>query len=254
MRMVFSLAFWGFVVLSSMILFPIAVLLFCVTFVFDRRRWAMHKFTSWWASLYTWLNPAWPVRIHGREHMHEIGPAVIVANHLSLVDILVLFRLQSHFRWVSKQENFRVPVIGWNMTLCGYIPLRRGTARSIYTMMKSCDEAITGGSSVVMFPEGTRSSTGRLRSFKSGAFEIAKRNGVPIQPIVLRGTGDALPKQGFVLQGRHPISIEVLDPIPTSEVEKLEPEEMMAHVREMIARTLEGDPGAKAAPPETDGL
>ena len=105
-----------------------------------------------------------------------------------------------------------------------------------------------------MFPEGTRSSTGRLRSFKSGAFEIAKRNGVPIQPIVLRGTGDALPKQGFVLQGRHPISIEVLDPIPTSEVEKLEPEEMMAHVREMIARTLEGDPGAKAAPPETDGL
>jgi len=242
MRMALSLAFWGFVVLSSLILFPIAVLLFCLTFAFDRRRVAMHKFTSLWASLYTWLNPAWPVRIHGRERMHETGPTVIVANHLSLLDILVLFRLQSHFRWVSKQENFSVPVIGWNMKLCGYIPLRRGTARSIRAMMQKCDEVIQDGSSIVMFPEGTRSSTGRLRSFKTGAFEIAKSNGVPIQPIVLRGTGDALPKQGFVLQGRHPISIEILDAIPSTEVDKLEPEEMMGHVREIISDTLSRDP------------
>ena len=77
-----------------------------------------------------------------------------------------------------------------------------------------------------------------MRSFKAGAFEIAKRAGVPIQPIVLRGTGDALPKRGFVLQGRHPISIEVLDPIPPEEVEKLEAEEMMLRVRDTIAEAL----------------
>ena len=242
MRMALSLAFWAFLALSSLILFPIAVVLFCLTFAFDRRRWAMHRFTSFWASLYTWLNPAWPVRIYGRDRMHEAGPTVIVANHLSLVDILVLFRLRSHFKWVSKQENFSVPLIGWNMTLCGYIPLRRGTVRSIRSMMLKCDEAIRGGSSIVMFPEGTRSSTGRLRSFKAGAFEIAKRNGVPVQPIVLRGTGDALPKRGFVLQGRHPISIEVLDPIPATEVNALEPEEMMTRVRQTISDTLARDP------------
>jgi len=242
MRMVLSIAFWGFLILSSVVLFPIALLLFCLTFAFDRRRWAMHKFTSLWASLYTLLNPAWPVRIHGRDRMYETGPSVIVANHLSLVDILVLFRLQSHFKWVSKHENFSVPVIGWNMTLCGYIPLRRENARSIRTMMQQCDEAISGGSSVVMFPEGTRSSTGRLRSFKPGAFEIAKRNGVPIQPIVVRGTGDALPKRGFVLQGRHPISIEVLASIPPSEVDKLEPVEMMDQVREIFSEALARDP------------
>jgi 1-acyl-sn-glycerol-3-phosphate acyltransferase len=202
----------------------------------------MHRFTSFWASLYTWFNPAWPVKIHGRERLYEAGPAVIVANHLSLLDILVLFRLGSHFKWVSKQENFNVPLIGWNMTLCGYIPLRRGTARSAHAMMQKCREAIGGGSSIVMFPEGTRSATGRLRSFKSGAFEIAKRNGVPIQPIVLRGTGDALPKRGFVLQGRHPISIEILDPIPSSEVDRLEPDEMMERVRETIAEALTCEP------------
>lgn len=238
MRRLGSVLFWGFVGLSSLILFPMAVLIFCVTAPLDRRRFILHRFTSLWASLYTWLNPAWPVQVHGRERMHEASPAVIVANHLSLLDILVLFRLQSHFKWVSKHENFRVPVIGWNMTLCGYIPLRRGTAASIFAMMRMCDDALKGGSSIVMFPEGTRSSTGRLRSFKPGAFEIAKRAGVPIQPIVLRGTGDALPKRGFVLQGRHPISIEVLDPIPPEEVEKLEAEEMMLRVRDTIAEAL----------------
>ena len=237
-----SLTFWGFLGASSISLFPLAVLLFLTTVLFDKRRVLMHRFTSFWASLYTWLNPAWPVRIHGRRRLYEAGPAVIVANHLSLLDILVMFRLQTHFKWVSKQENFKVPFVGWNMTMCGYIPLRRGTATSVAAMMRLCDDALSGGSSIVMFPEGTRSATGRLRSFKSGAFEIARRNGVPIQPIVIRGTGDALPKSGFVLQGRHPISIEVLDPIPAEEVEKLEAEEMMARVREIIAERLKHPP------------
>ena len=128
MRRALSVVFWGFVVLSSLALFPVAVLIFCLTAPFDRRRWLLHRLTSIWASLYTWLNPAWPVEVHGRERMHEASPTVIVANHLSLLDILVLFRLQSHFKWVSKVENFKVPVIGWNMTLNGYIPIRRGAA------------------------------------------------------------------------------------------------------------------------------
>jgi 1-acyl-sn-glycerol-3-phosphate acyltransferase len=239
MNWLLSLAFWTFVGLSSLLLFPVAVLIYLVTAPFDRRRAVLHRFTSWWASLYTWLNPVWPVRILGRERLHDQGPAVIVANHLSLLDILVMFRLQTHFKWVSKQENFSVPLIGWNMRLCGYIPLRRGTATSVTAMMRACDAALAQGSSIVMFPEGTRSATGRLRGFKPGAFEIARRNGVPIQPLVIRGTGDALPKRGFVLQGHHPISIEVLDPVPPSEVAKLEPEEMMERVRNVIAARLE---------------
>ncbi len=130
MLWILSLTFWGFLAVSSISLFPVAVLLFLVTVAFDKRRVAMHRFTSFWASLYTWLNPAWPVRIHGRDRLYESGPAVIVANHLSLLDILVMFRLKTHFKWVSKEENFKVPLVGWNMTLCGYIPLRRGTRRA----------------------------------------------------------------------------------------------------------------------------
>ena len=245
MRMLGSLLFWSFIVVSSILLFPISLLIWLFTVAFDERRWVLHRFTSLWASLYTWLNPAWPVRVVGRERLYETGPAVLVANHLSLLDILVLFRLQSHFRWVSKRENFRVPCVGWNMTLCDYIPLRRGNAASIQAMMRHCDRAIQGGNSIMMFPEGTRSSTGRMRSWKPGAFQIAERNRVPIQPIVVRGTAEALPNRGFVLQGRHPISIEILDPIPADEVAGVSAEEMMERVRGILVEALKNDaPGS----------
>lgn len=241
MRMLGSLLFWGFMFVSSILLFPISLFLWLVTIPFDNRRWVLHRFTSFWASLYTWLNPVWRVRVVGRERLYEAGPTVIVANHRSLVDILVLFRLQSHFRWVSKVENFRVPCIGWNMRLCDYIPLQRGDGQSIQAMMRHCDRAISGGNSILMFPEGTRSSTNRMRPWKVGAFNIAERNRVPIQPIVLRGTAEALPNKGFILQGRHAISIEILDPIPADEVAKYTPEEMTARVRTIVVDALKED-------------
>ena len=83
MRQVGSLVFWGFVVLSSAILFPVAVIIWAVTAPFDERRRALHLFTCFWASLYTWLNPAWRVTIHGREHIDRDATYVYVANHLS---------------------------------------------------------------------------------------------------------------------------------------------------------------------------
>jgi 1-acyl-sn-glycerol-3-phosphate acyltransferase len=241
MRMLGSVLFWSFMATSSILLFPVSLLLYGLTIAFDDRRWVLHRFTSFWASLYTWLNPVWRVRVIDREKLHDDGPVVIVANHLSLVDILVLFRLQTHFRWVSKLENFRVPFVGWNMRLCDYIPLRRGDQASIQAMMRHCDRAIQAGNSIMMFPEGTRSATGRMRSWKPGAFQIAARNRVPIQPILIRGTAEALPKRGFILQGRHAISIEILDPIPVEEVEAVSAEEMTNRVRTILVEMLKED-------------
>ncbi|HIF92853.1 MAG TPA: 1-acyl-sn-glycerol-3-phosphate acyltransferase [Myxococcales bacterium] len=241
MKMLGSLLFWGFMLVSSVLLFPFAVLIWAVTVRFDKRRFLLHRFTSLWASLYTWLNPVWRVRVVGRENLYEGGPTVLVANHRSLVDILVLFRLQSHFRWVSKHENFRIPFVGWNMTLCDYIPIERGKAGSIQMMMRHCDRALADGNSILMFPEGTRSSTGRLRSFKPGAFHIAERNKVPIQPIIVRGTAEALPKRGFILQGRNDISIEILPVIPAAEVAACAAEEMLERVRAVVSDALKNE-------------
>jgi len=239
MRPIYSTVFWLFFGSSSIALFPVAVLIWLVTAPFDPRRRALHQFTCFWASLYTWLNPAWPVQIEGRDKIRPDETYVMVSNHLSFLDILVLCRLFKHFKWVSKTENFRVPIIGWNMRLNRYIELRRGDRASVVQMMKACRAALAEGNSLLMFPEGTRSPTGRLREFKTGAFDIAMDARRPILPIALQGTHDALPKRGFILRGRHPIRVRVLDALPYADFAELSSEDLAARVRGLIAAELE---------------
>ena len=236
---ILSLAFWVFVGLSSLCLFPIAVLLWAVTAPFDRRLVGLHRFTCFWASLYTWLNPVWRIEIEGREHIEPGQTYVMVSNHQSLLDILVLFRLFTHFKWVSKIENFRVPLIGWNMSLNRYIKLRRGDKGSVLRMLRACQRDLERGNSILFFPEGTRSRDGKLRSFKTGAFEIARQARVPILPVILDGTGNALPRRGFVLRGRHQIRVRVLEAVPHLEYESQSVEEFRDGVRALVARELE---------------
>ena len=238
MRAVGSTLFWAFLVGSSFALFPVAVAIFCLTAPFDRRLRALHVFTCFWGSLYTWANPAWPVRIEGREKIRRDATYVMVANHQSLLDILVLFRLFVHYKWVSKIENFRIPLIGWNMRLNRYIELRRGDRSSVVQMLTRCRETLAAGSSVMIFPEGTRSPDGRLRAFKTGAFLLAQSTRQPILPIVIEGTASALPKRGFVLQGRHRIRVSVLDEIPPESFAAESPEELALRVQALIAGYL----------------
>jgi 1-acyl-sn-glycerol-3-phosphate acyltransferase len=242
MLQLLSGVFWAFLTLSSIALFPVAALIWAVTAPFDRRRVWLHRFTCCWGSLYTWLNPAWPVRIEGRERIRPDETYVMVANHLSLLDILVLFRLFTHFKWVSKIENFRVPFVGWNMSMNRYIKLRRGDRASVVKMMKACRQTLDEGNSIMMFPEGTRSPTGRMRAFKTGAFELALESRRPILPIVVRGTSDALPKRGFVLRGRHPIRVDVLEALPHESFRGDSIEALTERVRGIIAAHLDEKP------------
>ena len=248
-RHILSLGFWAFLVLTSLLLFPVAVLVWALTAPFDRRLVVLHRFTCFWGSLYTWFNPAWPVSIDGREHIQDGVAYVMVSNHQSLVDILVLFRLFRHFKWVSKIENFRIPLIGWNMRLNRYIPLVRGKRESVVRMMEMCEATLRGGSSVMIFPEGTRSVDGRMRPFKSGAFELALRTRAPILPIALDGTSRALPKRGYLLQGRHPISVRVLEALDPASFAGESIDALTERVRALIARELpaEQEPAAQSA-------
>ena len=239
MQRAFSILFWGFLVTSSIALYPVAVAIWLLTLPFDRRKVVLHRFTCFWASLYSWLNPGWLVRIH---HLHRIRrdeTYVMVANHQSLLDILVLFRIFTHFKWVSKIENFRVPCVGWNMSLNGYVKLKRGDRVSIRRMLDACERVLAAGNSIMMFPEGTRSPDGRLRAFKPGAFSLAQTSRRPILPIVIQGTAKALPKRGFVLRGRHRIRITVLDEIPYQSFAHEPVEDLTRRVRELIAQHLE---------------
>jgi 1-acyl-sn-glycerol-3-phosphate acyltransferase len=244
-RRLLSLGFWLFLATSSIVLFPVAVLIWALTAPFDRRRVLLHRFTCFWASLYTWLNPAWRVRVHGVEHVRPGVTYVMVANHQSLLDILVLFRLFVHFKWVAKAELFRIVCIGWNMSLNRYIRLRRGDAGSIRQMMDDAERTLAEGSSIMIFPEGTRSPDGHLKAFKHGAFTLALRGRVPLLPIVVEGTANALPKRGFILQGRHAISVRVLPEIPYAAFAGDSVEVLTERVHALFRREL-GEPAPLA--------
>lgn len=179
--------------------------------------------------------PAWKVLITGREKIHPEKTYVVVSNHQSQLDILVSFGLFFPFKWVSKAEIFRVPFIGWNMTLNRYIKIRRGDKQSVRMMLSDCEKAIAAGSSVFFFPEGTRSKSGRLKTFKTGAFSLAKKMKVPILAIAINGTKDALPKYSMSFHGGCDIHLKVIGEIPYKKFANLSVEETALMVKNRIA-------------------
>lgn len=233
----FSLLYWAFFALTLPVSFLIAVVIRIVTAPFDRRRVLLHLFTCLWAHFYVWANPIWRCRILGRERLPWRGPAVIVVNHLSVVDILVLHGLFRPFKWVSKASNFRIPFLGWNMVLNGYVPITRGAADSARRMMARCRELLREGSPVLFFPEGTRSEDGILQPFKDGAFRLAREAGVPVIPVALSGTHETLPKHGFVLRNRMKAVVEVLEPLDPAHFATASA--LREAARDAIARALE---------------
>jgi 1-acyl-sn-glycerol-3-phosphate acyltransferase len=213
MLRVVSYAYWALICLTCPLFFVGALVVFVVTWPFDRRRVLLHLYSCAWAYFYVSINPMWKVEITGREHLPWRGRAVLVANHASLIDILVLFGLYRPYKWVSKAENFRLPFVGWNMRLNGYVPLVRGDRDSVVKMLATCSRLLKQRNPVLFFPEGTRTKDGQLQPFKDGAFELAIEHGAPIIPIAVHGTGNALPKHGVVLREHVKGHVEVLPPL-----------------------------------------
>ncbi len=243
---VFSVVYTLFLALTMPVFYLGALLVFLVTVPFDRRRVAVHLYSCFWGSFYIYANPLWRERVEGREKLPWHGPAVIVSNHLSLIDIFVLYGLYRPFKWVSKAVVFKVPFIGWNMVLNDYVRLIRGDRESIRDMMEHCRAHLARGSPVLIFPEGTRSRDGRLQPFKDGAFRLAFETGAPLIPIAIRGTHETLPKHGLVLRQRMRALVKVLDPLDPAAYP--DHDALRDATRAAIARELGEDEPAASLP------
>jgi 1-acyl-sn-glycerol-3-phosphate acyltransferase len=193
-------------------MFVPACLIWAFTSPFDPKRSLLGKFTRLWGAHYLASVPFASVTILNAERGRGLGPAIYVSNHLSLADVLALFKLNYPFLWVSKVENFYAPFLGWNMWLNNYVALKRGHLPSIMRMYRTCMKRLGEGHSLFIFPEGTRSTDGELADFYAGAFRMAIRSRVPVVPIVIEGTRDILPK-GRLRVKPLPVWVQVLEPI-----------------------------------------
>lgn len=204
--------------------------------LFDRRRRIFHLMTVcvWGWSVYA-LNPFWSLDVEGRDKLPWDGRAVLVPNHDSLADILVLGALFRPFRFVSKSSVFSVPVLGWGMRLCRYISVTRGNAESVGRMFRDCEDALADDIPILMFAEGTRSPDGKVLPFKDGAFQLASDTDSPVYPIILAGTRDALPKHGLIAPLESKVRVRVLDPIDPADFDG-DVDRLRDHVRAVVIR------------------
>ena len=170
-------------------------------------------------------------------YLEPLAPAeayIFAANHQSAFDILALLsRLKVQFRWLAKESLFKTPFMGWAMTRVGYIPINRSNPKSAYRSLLLAAKKVENGTSVLIFPEGTRQEPNQLGEFKKGGFILAVKSGRPLVPVSISGSAAVLPKNSFSIKPGS-IDIVVGKPIPTEGISAKTVEPLMEQVRAAI--------------------
>src|SRR3954454_4936369 len=180
---------WLVLVICVLLWFPVMVLVRLLTAPFDRGRYIVGLIFRKIAVTMSTLNPLWRFRYSGNLPTDPRRPYVVVSNHESFTDILLISHLPWEMKWLSKAELFRIPVMGWMMWLAGDIPVERGVGTRDEAAMECCRQDLDSMGFVMMFPEETRSKTSDLLPFKDTAFRLAIEAGVPILHLAVSGTG-----------------------------------------------------------------
>jgi len=233
-----SLFFWVACVTLLAVLYLVMLVLLVLTFPFDRQRRILHRQCFWWSSAIIGLNPFWKVRVTGLEHIDPKRTYVIAANHQSLADIVVLYQIRAQFKWVAKESLFSIPFLGWCLGLCKHISLKRKDRGSIRDVYREAILYIRSGMSVLFFPEGTRSETEGMNPFQNGAFKLAISEKVPVLPIAVSGTRNAIPKGDWVMKSKIFCQLTVLEPVETAQMAHTDFSALSETVRSRIAEKL----------------
>lgn len=218
-------------------------------------------------AFYSWIARSWArwvlrlagarVRVEGAENAPADMPRIYVSNHQSWFDVWALAAyLPGHYRFVAKKELARIPIFGRAWKTAGHVCVDRSDRNAAVRSLEDAGNLIrSDGSGVIIFAEGTRSSTGELQSFKKGAFMLALHTGVDIVPVALIGSRDVLPKGSWVVRPGQ-ITIRIGTPIPTAEYDLSTREPMMKRTREAILQLMHdgGTPRRRTQPKHTANM
>ena len=218
MNILISILIWvaGFAIsaaafLSSLILryapFPIA-----------NREQLIHSQCFWWSDAILALNPFWAIDVKGLENIDHSKTYVVVANHQSLADIVIIYQTHMYFKWVAKEALLKVPFIGGLLWVNNHILVSKGDFGSIKKVYRKAAEWLRAGTSMLFFPEGTRSATDEMGEFQNGAFKLAIMEKKPILPVYIGGTREAIPKNGFIFNTKVRGRLVIFPPIETTDL------------------------------------
>ncbi len=236
---IFKSAFlWIGAIIVIVFTLPLISLAWLLVLPFDRNRKVMHRMMISLSLILAYLMPVWRIDIKGREKAVRGQTCVIISNHQSILDIIFINCLRLQFKWVSKIENMKVPVVGWYLRMADYITVDRGNKESKEEMLEDCLVTLRKGISVMMFPEGTRSVDGEIGFFRRGAFQLAISAGLPVLPVVIDGTGGILPKHGLIFSTGHRVRIRVFDPVMPASFGTSDPDVLSLKFHNFMADAL----------------
>jgi 1-acyl-sn-glycerol-3-phosphate acyltransferase len=233
------LTVWAWLMLGVVVILwvPLTFIVFVCTAPFDKGRYRAGWMFRRLCVVHTWLNPLWSFHTSGLEITDPRRPYVVVANHESFADMLLISHLPWEMKWLAKESWFKYPLVGWLMMMAGDIKIIRGNKQSIVSAMKGCRDRLDKNVSVMVFPEGTRTRDGEMGEFKDGAFRLAIESGNPILPMVVNGSRQAI-KAGNWRWNVTNGEVRVLEPIETTGLTKADVPELRDRVRSIIADEL----------------
>lgn len=205
---------------------------FLVHPLMDRDRRICHRLAGFWGRTLVRLASLRPVEISGQENIPAGRPLILVANHQSYVDVPLLFHVPGQFKWMADEGLFRIPVFGWAMWMAGYVSVRRGDPRQGLRALEQAREWLNRKISIFIFPEGTRSHTGVLGRFQTGAFRLAFTTRTPMVPVVVVGTRQLLPRGRWTFRWGVRLKIRVLAPVRPEDFAS--PRELARHLRKKM--------------------
>ncbi len=201
-----------------------------------------HWISAWiarrWSRSVLWLAGA-PLTIEGFEHVADGKPRIYMSNHQSALDIPILFQgLNGYVRFMAKKSLFRIPFFGWFLSLYGYVPIDRKNPRVAYeALSRMLDNLHKNPASIAVFPEGTRTSNGKLLPFHRGTMKIGQRSGLDIVPVIIDGSFDVYNRNRVEVRP-GPVKLVFTKPIPAEEVATMTTTELHDRVLSVIAGGL----------------
>ncbi len=241
MSAVRTATFYLMLLVSTVILGAGAIVIVLLT---RRQDWA-HLCGRLWGNLNLWAAGV-RVRLQGMENIEPGTTYVLAANHQGWFDIFaILGKIPVQFRWLAKEELFRIPLFGHAMRSIGYIPIDRADRRKAFESLDTAAEQVRRGTSIVIFPEGTRSLDGVLQNFKKGGIILAIRSQQPVLPISISGSHKILPKKVSVMIRPGTIRMTIGKPIPTRQLTVEDRDLLIERLREAIRMHLRKEEGGR---------